>query len=111
MHSSAFWFESPALQGERIWDDHYLAHDNPFIKSPILILEAFRHYLFLDSFSAHYGPIQNISYMADYFFWNTNEFGFHLTNVLLHVGSGVLLFLLLRELISSLLFEHLRENR
>ena len=43
---------SPALQGERIWDDQYLAHDNPFIKSPVLILESFRHYLFLDSLSA-----------------------------------------------------------
>jgi len=93
----------PALQGERIWDDHYLAHDNPFIKSPILILEAFRHYLFLDSFSAHYRPVQNISYMADYFFWNTNEFGFHLTNVLLHVGSGIVLYILLRQLLASLL--------
>jgi predicted Zn-dependent protease len=91
----------PALQGERLWDDHYLAHDNPFIKSPALILEAFRHYLFLDSISIHYRPVQNISYMADYFFWNTNEFGFHLTNVLLHVGSGVLLFFLLRHLIAS----------
>ena len=91
----------PALQGERLWDDHYLAHDNPFIKSPALILEAFRHYLFLDSISIHYRPVQNISYMADYFFWNTNEFGFHLTNVLLHVGSGVLLFFLLRQLIAS----------
>src|SRR6266404_515408 len=91
----------PALQGERLWDDHYLAHDNPFIKSPALILEAFRHYLFLDSISVHYRPVQNISYMADYFFWNTNEFGFHLTNVLLHVGSGVLLFFLLRKLIAS----------
>jgi Flp pilus assembly protein TadD len=95
----------PALQGERIWDDHYLAHDNPFIKSPILILEAFRHYLFLDSFSAHYRPVQNISYMADYFFWNTNEFGFHLTNVLLHAGSGVLLYILLRQLFASLLLQ------
>jgi Flp pilus assembly protein TadD len=92
---------APALQGERLWDDHYLAHDNPFIKSPALILEAFRHYLFLDSISIHYRPVQNISYMADYFFWSTNEFGFHLTNVLLHVGSGVLLFFLLRQLIAS----------
>ena len=97
----------PALQGERIWDDHYLAHDNPFIKSPLLILEAFRHYLFLDSFSAHYRPVQNISFMADYFFWNTNEFGFHLTNVLLHVGSGILLYFLLRQLFSSLLLGEL----
>jgi tetratricopeptide (TPR) repeat protein len=100
----------PALQGERLWDDHYLAHDNPFIKSPALILEAFRHYLFLDSISIHYRPVQNISYMADYFFWNTNEFGFHLTNVLLHVGSGLLLFFLLRQLIASLFVRRTSEE-
>src|SRR5439155_22024891 len=35
---------APALQGERIWDDQYLSHDNPFIKSPLLILEASRLY-------------------------------------------------------------------
>ena len=58
---------APALQGERIWDDQYLSHDNPFIKSPLLILEAFRHYLFLDSFSGHYRPVQNISFIVDYF--------------------------------------------
>jgi tetratricopeptide (TPR) repeat protein len=93
---------SSALQGQRIWDDEYLAHDNPFIKSPLLILESFRHYLFLDSFSAHYRPVQNLSFIIDYFFWNTDEFGFHLTNVLLHVGSGILLYFLLRQLFASL---------
>src|SRR6266436_1763776 len=93
---------SPALQGELIWDDQYLSHDNPFIKSPLLILETFRHYLFSDSFSPHYRPVQNISFMVDYFFWNTNEFGFHTTNVLLHVGSGILLYFLLRKLFASL---------
>ncbi len=93
---------SPALQGQCIWDDAYLAHDNPFIKSPLLILESFRHYLFLDSFSAHYRPVQNLSFIIDYFFWNTDEFGFHLTNVLLHAGSGILLYFLLRQLFASL---------
>src|SRR5437868_12395599 len=97
---------APAMQGERIWDDQYLSHDNPFIKSPLLILEAFRHYLFLDSFSAHYRPVQYISYIVDYFLWSTNTFGFHLTNVLLHAGSGVLLYFLLRQLFASLLLRH-----
>ncbi len=97
-----FAVRSPALQGQRIWDDQYLSQDNPFIKSPLLILEAFRHYLFLDSFSPHYRPVQNISFIVDYFFWNTNEFGFHTTNVLLHVGSGILLYFLLRKLFASL---------
>lgn len=93
---------APALQGQRIWDDQYLSHDNPFIKSPLLIGEAFRHHLFLDSLSAHYRPVQNISFVFDYFFWNTDEFGFHLTNTLLHAGASILLYFLLRYLISSL---------
>ncbi len=88
LSSAAILVHSPALQGQRIWDDQYLAHDNPFIKSPLLIPESFRHYLFLDSLSAHYRPVQNISFIVDYFFWNSNEFGFHFTNVLLHAGSG-----------------------
>jgi tetratricopeptide (TPR) repeat protein len=95
---------SPALQGQRIWDDKYLSQANPFIKSPILILETFRHYLFVDSLSPHYRPIQNISFIFDYYFWNTDEFGFHLTNVLLHAASGIALFFLLRQVLSSLLF-------
>ena len=93
---------SPALSGELIWDDRYLARDDPFIKSPLLILEAFRHHLFLDPSSGHYRPVQNISFIVDYFFWNTDTYGFHLTNVLLHVASGVLLYFLLRKLLSSL---------
>jgi Flp pilus assembly protein TadD len=96
---------APALQGERIWDDDYLSYDSPFIKSPLLILEAFRHYLFPDSLSVHYRPMQNISYITDYFFWNTDTWGFHLTNVLLHATSGVLLYFLLRQLLASLLFQ------
>ena len=97
-----FAVRSPALQGQRIWDDQCLSQDNPFIKSPVLILEAFRHYLFLDSFSAYYRPVQNISFIVDYFFWNTDAYGFHLTNVLLHAASGVLLYFLLRQLFASL---------
>jgi protein O-mannosyl-transferase len=100
----AILIHSPALQGQRIWDDAYLARDNPFIKSPILIGESFRHYLFLDSLSAHYRPVQNISFIFDYFFWNTDEFGFHLTNVLLHAACGIVLYFLLRRLFASFIF-------
>jgi Flp pilus assembly protein TadD len=92
----------PSLQGEMVWDDSFLVRDNPFIKSPLFIFEAFRHYLFLDFYSAHYRPVQNLSFIVDYFFWNTNVYGFHLTNLLLHIGCGLLLYLLLGKLFSSL---------
>ena len=106
----AFLIHLPALSGELIWDDSYLAAGNPFIKSPLLILEAFRHHLFLDSFSAHYRPVQNISFMFDYVFWNDNPYGFHLSNVLLHAASGVLLYFLLRRLLGSLFLTRLTKE-
>lgn len=106
----ALVIHTPALSGERIWDDDYLAHDNPFIKSPLFVFEVFRHHLFLDSLSAHYRPVQNISFIFDYFFWNDDTYGFHLTNIGLHALSGVLLYFLARRLLRSLFAEKLRSN-
>jgi protein O-mannosyl-transferase len=88
----------PAIQGQLIWDDESLVRDNPFIKSPLLILETFRHYLSPDPGSIHYRPVQNISYSFDYFFWNAETFGYHLSNLFWHVGGGILLYFLLRRL-------------
>jgi protein O-mannosyl-transferase len=88
----------PALSGELVWDDASLVRDNPFSKSPLLILETFRHYLTLDGSSTHYRPIQNISYFFDYLVWNADPFGFHLSSLLWHVGSGLLLYFLMLRL-------------
>jgi Flp pilus assembly protein TadD len=92
----------PSLPGEPIWDDDYLVRTNALIKSPLFIIEVFRHYLFQGTYSAHYRPVQNLSYLADYLLWNNNFYGFHLTSLLCHVASGVLLYLLLRKLLPSL---------
>src|SRR5437016_10703327 len=99
--SIGFIVRLPAIQGQLIWDDICLTRDNPFIKSPLLALEAFRHYLFLDSLSGHYRPTQNLSYMFDYFFWNSDPAGFHLSNILLHVAAGLLLYRLLSHLFGN----------
>ena len=93
----------PALQGEPIWDDDYLTRSNPFIRSPLFLLEVFRQHLFPESYSAHYRPVQNISYMTDYLLWNGNFYGFHLSSLLIHVAAGVLLYLLLGQLLQPLL--------
>ena len=79
---------APALGGDLIWDDYYLVRENPFFRSPVFGWEVFRHYLFFDSFSTYYRPIQNWSYMLDYWLWRGDPAGYHLTNLLLHGGSG-----------------------
>jgi Flp pilus assembly protein TadD len=93
----------PSLGGALLWDDALLVNDNPLIKSPVLILEAFRHYLFPDAFDGHYRPIQTVSYIFDYFFWNKEPYGYHVSNVFWHVLSGVLLYHLLSRILGSLL--------
>ena len=94
---------APGLAGDLIWDDYYLVQENPFFRSPVFGWEVFRHYLFFDSFSTYYRPIQNWSYMLDYWLWRGDPVGYHLTNILLHSGSGVLLFELLRQLLPGML--------
>lgn len=89
----------PALQGQLVWDDTWLVRDNPLIKSVLLIPESFRHFLTLDSSSSHYRPVQNISYFFDYLFWNADPYGYHLSNLFWHVGSGILLYFLLLRLL------------
>jgi hypothetical protein len=97
---AAFLVHLPSLQGQLIWDDHYLVGESPFFRSPIFCLEVFRHYLVLDPFSTHYRPVQNLSYILDYVVWNGDLYGYHFSNVLWHSGAGILLLLLLRTLLA-----------
>ena len=93
---------APALSGDLIWDDGYLVRENPFFRSPVFGVEVFRHYLFFDSFSTYYRPLQNWSYMLDYWVWRGDPSGYHLTNILLHSLSGIFLFELLRRILPGL---------
>jgi uncharacterized membrane protein len=43
------------------------------------------------STSTYYRPVQNVSYIWDYWIWGEKLFGYHLTNVLLHAGAALLL--------------------
>ena len=94
---------APALSGDLIWDDNYLVRENPFFRSPVFGAEVFRHWLFFDSFSTYYRPLQNWSYMLDYWLWRGDPVGYHLTNILLHSFSGIFLFELLRQLLPGLI--------
>lgn len=93
---------APALGGGLIWDDTYLVGENPFFRSPIFSGEVFRHYLFFNSFSTYYRPVQNWSYMLDYWLWRGDPMGYHCTNVILHSLSAFLLWLFLRSLLPGL---------
>lgn len=99
--AAAFLAYAPALNGPLMWDDHYLVGANPFFRSPVFIGEVFRHWLYLDSTSHYYRPVQNLSYLLDYCVWAGSAFGYHFTNIVLHGLCGAALFALLRRLLAG----------
>ena len=92
---------APALGGQFMWDDNHLTQGDPFIRSPLFCLEAFRHTLFGDQ-SRFYRPAQTLSYIFDYWCWGLEPFGYHLTNVIIHAANGFGLFLLLSRVLPVL---------
>ena len=75
--------------------------DDFFIVSRIKAADGLRHaasYL-RSGFFEYYRPIAFISHALDWTLWGAEPFGFHLTNVLLHVGSTVLVWVLARRLL------------
>ena len=48
----------------------------------------------------YYRPIINLFHSIDYWIWGPNPFGFHLTNVLAHTLTGIVLYLVLLRVIA-----------
>lgn len=97
-----FAIYAPALRGGKIWDDHYLIGENPLFRSPVFAAEVFRHHLFFESQSTYYRPVQNLTYIADYWMWGDNPTGFHVTNILLHIIAAWLLWSVLRRILPGM---------
>ncbi|SNB45326.1 tetratricopeptide repeat protein [Geobacter sp. DSM 9736] len=77
------------------WDDPTYVTKNEAVRgfSWDNIRTAFTTY-----YAGNYAPIQILSYMLDYTLFGMNASGFLFTNILLHAGNGVLLYLLLTRL-------------
>lgn len=56
---------------------------------------------FVISGEASYRPVVTFTYFLDYVLYKLNPWGYHLTNILLHAGNGVLLYIFLILLLES----------
>lgn len=90
-----------SLNGKFIWDDYALVRDNAHIKDL-----AYSPKLFTEKISAGYAggisnesnfyrPLQMLTYALDYRSWGLDPFGYHLTNILLHICVGLCLYWLI----------------
>ena len=92
---------APALFNDFVWDDTALILRDPLIRSPWLLGEGLRHYLFLDATpSAFYRPLQRIAFTLDYTVGGLTPWVFHLTSLLVHAAAAAALFGFLRRILA-----------
>ena len=91
-----------SLAGDFVWDDRPLILQSPSVQS-FNKLDT----LFVGDFFSHsqnplpygyYRPLTTLSYVLDWAVWGDNPFGFHATNVVLHVAATILVLLILLRL-------------
>ncbi len=98
-------------------DDHVVIENNNFYKSSDNLLRLFDKSYLTDgnslynhsnqydhSGSVAYRPVRSLTYVCDYWLWGLNPFGYHLTNLMLHVvNAGLVYFLVFCFLKSNII--------
>lgn len=85
---------SPALKNSLVfWDDDAYILNNRDIRS--LSFENIGR-IFSSFYVSNYHPLTLLSWALDHAIWGLDPFGYHLTNILLHIGNAFLVFWLIR---------------
>ena len=94
-----------ALDNEFVWDDSLWVTNNACLRDGSSVKDI----LTTDLLSTqgrkfdYYRPVQMLSLMLDYRFYGLNAFGYHLTNLIIHILAGLSLFYLLNLLFKDAL--------
>ena len=84
------------LRNGFVYDDLLIIHGNPFFTAKRDWLALFTKDYFSHSVQGSYRPMVTLSYMIDGACWGSGPFGYHVTNLLLHVGNVLLVFAVVR---------------
>ncbi len=84
----------PALRGGFVWDDDFHVTENRSLRSARGLLRIWTD----PSTTPQYYPLTHTTFWIEYRIWGLLPFGYHLTNVLLHAASAVVLWSILRAL-------------
>ncbi|HEY7870609.1 MAG TPA: hypothetical protein VIF59_15370, partial [Methylomirabilota bacterium] len=87
----------PVLQADFLdWDDPINFLENPYYRGL-----GWRHirWMLTASVMGHWIPVTWLTLGADFAVWGMNPFGYHLTNLLLHVAAAVVVYFVSRRLL------------
>ena len=83
------------------YDDVSVLRDNTFITSFKNIADFFNYSYFDAAGEKTYRPVITLTYMADYLLWQKIPFGYHLTSLIMHLLTVIVMYLLGLRLISN----------
>lgn len=95
----AFIAYSNSLSNTFVYDDEHHIVENTVIRDLSNIPLMFTHdltYFSGQHRGRFYRPIESVTFAVDYFLWGLQPFGYHLTNMLLHLLAAILLFFFAR---------------
>ena len=87
-----------------VYDDLFQVVDNRWIRDPGSLGEIFTSPAWgfkQDSATNYYRPMMHVIFMAEYFIFGLNAWGYHLTNALLHAVNTVFVLLIALKLLSA----------
>jgi len=93
-----FLLYSNTFQSPYIFDDWYHIEANPHIRMTSLSWDALRQAA-LDS-PLHRRPVAYITLALNYYFHGYDLFGYHLVNILVHLGAAIFLYMFLQTTLS-----------
>ena len=86
----AYW---PALSGGFIWDDDVMLTSNPLVKASDGLYR-----MWFTTEPIDYWPVTGSSFWLEWRLWGMRAAGYHVSNVLQHVVSALLIWMILRHL-------------
>lgn len=92
--AAGYWVFAPALHGDWCDDDKFYLPENPLRNDPHHLLKIW----FMPGSFIEYYPITETVQTLQWHLWHTDSFGYILTNLILHVASALLIWLLLKKL-------------
>jgi len=96
--STTFIVFYPALQNEFVnWDDFKLLIHNTHYRG---LGWTQLQWMFSTFYLGHYQPLSWVTFALDYLAWGMDPFGYHLTNLVLHVANAVLFYFLTLRLLT-----------
>ncbi len=92
---------SNSLGNGFVWDDELVVSDNAWIQDMANLRSFFGPDYLEGSGESTHRPVVTFTYFLDHALWGKDPFGFHLTNLLLHLVNSVLVLMLSSRLLFS----------